>query len=126
MFWTAPWCGPCRLTIPVVKAIKQQFASQLVTYEICTDDMPGCASDAGVVSVPTIHLYYEGAFACGRRPVEERTSPSLTTLFLNLLYLASTGELLDTLVGCVAKQVLAGCVEKVLEDIAARPDSKAA
>ena len=28
------------------------------------------------------------------------------------------GKLLDTLVGCVAKQVLAGSVEKVLEDIA--------
>jgi hypothetical protein len=32
----------------------------------------------------------------------------------------SSGKLLDTLVGCVAKQVLAGSVEKVLEDIAAK------
>jgi hypothetical protein len=31
------------------------------------------------------------------------------------------GQLLDTLVGCVAKQVLAGSVEKVLEEVAARP-----
>lgn len=30
------------------------------------------------------------------------------------------GRLLDTLVGCVAKQVLAGSVEKVLEDIQLR------
>ena len=34
-------------------------------------------------------------------------------------YLSSV-KLLDTLVGCVAKQVLAGSVEKVLEDIAAK------
>jgi hypothetical protein len=29
-----------------------------------------------------------------------------------------SGKLLDTLVGCVAKQVLAGSIEKALEDIA--------
>ena len=53
--------------------------------EVCTDDLPDVASEAGVVSIPTIQLFYEG-------------------------------EVLDTIVGCVAKNVLASAVVKVLEE----------
>jgi thioredoxin 1 len=87
VFWTAPWCGPCRLSIPVVKDIMKQFANKIDVFEVCTDDLPDVASDAGVVSIPTIHLYYRG-------------------------------KLLDTIIGCVAKTVLASSVDKALEDIA--------
>ena len=87
-FFTAPWCGPCRLSVPVVKDVLKQFSGKVDACEVCTDDLPDVASDNGVVSIPTIHLYYDGV-------------------------------LKDTLVGCVAKQVLAGSVEKVLEDIEA-------
>ena len=87
VFWTAPWCGPCRLSIPVVKDIMKQFATQIKIAEVCTDDLPDVASDAGVVSIPTIHIYYNG-------------------------------QLVDTIIGCVAKTVLASAVTKVLEDVA--------
>jgi thioredoxin 1 len=89
VFFTAPWCGPCRLSIPVVKDVVKQFQGKIDTVEICTDDLPDVAADAGVVSIPTIHLYFQG-------------------------------ELLDTIIGCVAKTVLASAVEKVLEDVAMR------
>lgn len=89
VFWTAPWCGPCRLSIPVVKDIMHLYSDQMETVEVCTDDLPDLVADAGVVSIPTIHIYFQG-------------------------------RLVDTLVGCVAKQVLAGSVEKVLEDIQLR------
>lgn len=62
------------------------YDKQVDVYEICTDDLPDVASDSGVVSIPTIQIYYEGA-------------------------------LCDTVVGCVAKNVLANVVGKVLEDI---------
>ena len=29
-------------------------------YEVCTDDLPTIAESAGVVSIPTIQLYYDG------------------------------------------------------------------
>lgn len=88
VFFTAPWCGPCRLSIPVVKDILKQFSGQIDVVEVCTDDLPEVAADCGVVSIPTIQMY-------------------------------SNGELLDgTLVGCVAKSVLASTVSKVLDDIA--------
>jgi thioredoxin 1 len=87
VFWTAPWCGPCRLSIPVVKDVMKQFTGKIDVVEVCTDDLPDVAAEAGVVSIPTIHLYYQG-------------------------------KLLDTIIGCVAKTVLASSVDKALEDIA--------
>lgn len=89
VFFTAPWCGPCRLSIPVVKDVMKQFAGQIEVVEVCTDDLPEVASDAGVVSIPTIQMY-------------------------------AKDELLDTIVGCVAKSVLATSVEKVLEETLSR------
>uniref|UniRef100_A0A8J9S1D1 Thioredoxin domain-containing protein n=1 Tax=Phaeodactylum tricornutum TaxID=2850 RepID=A0A8J9S1D1_PHATR len=89
VFFTAPWCGPCRLSIPVVKDVMKQFAGQIEVVEVCTDDLPEVASDAGVVSIPTIQMY-------------------------------AKDELLDTIVGCVAKSVLAASVEKVLEETLSR------
>jgi thiol-disulfide isomerase/thioredoxin len=62
VWFTAPWCGPCRLSIPVVKDIIKQFGGKLLPYEICTDDLPDVAAAAGVVSIPTIQLYFRGRY----------------------------------------------------------------
>lgn len=78
-------CGPCRLSVPVVKDVMKEYAGQMTVVEVCTDDLPEVASDAGVVSIPTIQMYCQG-------------------------------ELQDTIVGCVARNVLASSVEKVLEE----------
>jgi thioredoxin 1 len=86
VFFSAPWCGPCRLTNPVVKDILKQFSGQLDVVEVCTDDLAEIAEEAGVVSIPTIQFYYKG-------------------------------EQMETIVGCVAKSVLASAVSKVLEDV---------
>lgn len=86
VFFTAPWCGPCRLSVPVVKEVMKQFSGKIEVVEVCTDDLPEVAADAGVVSIPTIQLY------------------------------AQT-QVKDTIVGCVAKSVLASSIEKVLDEV---------
>lgn len=93
VFFTAPWCGPCRLSVPAVKDVIKEFAGELDCVEVCTDDLPEVAADSGVVSIPTIQLY-------------------------------SAGNVVDTIVGCVAKTVLASSVEKVLEDIQLKAGKK--
>lgn len=89
VFFTAPWCGPCRLSIPVVKDVVKLYAGEIDACEVCTDDLPDVASGSGVVSIPTIQMYCKG-------------------------------ELMDTIVGCVAKSVLASAVAKVLEEASVR------
>ena len=65
----------------------KQFSGKIEVVEVCTDDLPDVAADAGVVSIPTIQMYHRG-------------------------------DILDTIIGCVARNVLASAVTKVLEDIA--------
>jgi thioredoxin-like negative regulator of GroEL len=72
-----------------VKEVMKVFAGQIDVVEVCTDDLPEVASESGVVSIPTIQMYYKS-------------------------------ELMDTIVGCVAKTVLSSAVEKVLEDVVIR------
>lgn len=60
VLFTAPWCGPCRLTNPVVKEIMKQYQTKLEVVEINTDDLPEIASNAGVTSIPTIQIYHGG------------------------------------------------------------------
>eukprot|EP00569_Conticribra_weissflogii_P005448 CAMPEP_0171340034 /NCGR_PEP_ID=MMETSP0878-20121228/8313_1 /TAXON_ID=67004 /ORGANISM="Thalassiosira weissflogii, Strain CCMP1336" /LENGTH=195 /DNA_ID=CAMNT_0011842035 /DNA_START=165 /DNA_END=752 /DNA_ORIENTATION=- len=86
VLFSAPWCGPCRLTVPVVKEVMKIYQSKIEVVEVSTDDLPDVASNAGVASIPTIQLYYGG-------------------------------KVKDTIVGCVAKNVLARAVDKVLEDL---------
>eukprot|EP00580_Thalassiosira_gravida_P010776 CAMPEP_0201652406 /NCGR_PEP_ID=MMETSP0493-20130528/44461_1 /ASSEMBLY_ACC=CAM_ASM_000838 /TAXON_ID=420259 /ORGANISM="Thalassiosira gravida, Strain GMp14c1" /LENGTH=133 /DNA_ID=CAMNT_0048128921 /DNA_START=399 /DNA_END=800 /DNA_ORIENTATION=- len=86
VLFSAPWCGPCRLTNPVVKEVMKQYQTKIEVVEISTDDLPEVAADAGVLSIPTILIYYGGSVR-------------------------------DTIVGCVAKNVLARSVDKVLEDL---------
>lgn len=82
-------CGPCRLTVPVVKEVMKQYSGELDVVEVCTDDLAEVAEDSGVVSIPTIQFYYDGA--------------ALET---------------HSIVGCVAKSVLSNAVQKVIEDVA--------
>mmetsp|Transcript_7042 Transcript_7042/g.14535 ORF Transcript_7042/g.14535 Transcript_7042/m.14535 type:complete len:218 (+) Transcript_7042:211-864(+) len=89
VFFTAPWCGPCRLTVPVVKDVIKQFSGELDVVEVCTDELAEVAEDSGVVSIPTIQFYFDGA--------------ALET---------------HSIVGCVAKSVLSNAVQKVIEDVA--------
>jgi len=86
VFFSAPWCGPCRLSNPVVKDIIKAFVPKIDVVEVCTDDLPDIAEQAGVTSIPTIQIYHQG-------------------------------DILDTIVGCVSKNVLGNAVDKVLEDL---------
>ena len=67
----------------------KQYTGQIDVVEVCTDDLAQVAEEAGVVSIPTIQFYYGG------QALESHS-----------------------IVGCVAKTVLANAVEKVLEDTA--------
>jgi len=89
VFFSAPWCGPCRLTVPVVKDVMKQYSGELDVVEVCTDELAEVAENSGVVSIPTIQFFYDGV--------------SLET---------------HSIVGCVAKSVLSNAVEKVIEDVA--------
>ncbi len=58
-FW-APWCGPCRMTEPVVEKLSRELAGRMVVAKINVDENPAISSRFGVQSIPTMMLVKNG------------------------------------------------------------------
>ena len=68
-FW-APWCGPCRMVIPIVEEIARE-RSDIKVGKINVDEQPELASQFGVMSIPTLVVLQDGKIlnqASGARP----------------------------------------------------------
>jgi thioredoxin 1 len=58
-FW-APWCGPCRVVAPVLEEIAQQ-RDDLRVVKLNVDENQQTAAQFGVLSIPTMILFKNGA-----------------------------------------------------------------
>jgi len=58
-FW-APWCGPCKMQLPIVEELSTELDGQAVIGKINVDEEPELASQFGVMSIPTLILFKDG------------------------------------------------------------------
>lgn len=58
-FW-APWCGPCKMQLPIVEELATELAGQATIAKINVDEEPELASQFGVMSIPTLILFKDG------------------------------------------------------------------
>ena len=68
-FW-APWCGPCRMVVPIVEEIAKE-RSDIKVGKVNVDEQPELASRFGVMSIPTLVVMKNGKIvnqAMGARP----------------------------------------------------------
>ena len=68
-FW-APWCGPCRMVVPIVEEIAEE-RSDIKVGKVNVDEQPELASKFGVMSIPTLVVMENGRIteqARGARP----------------------------------------------------------
>ncbi|WP_337103140.1 thioredoxin family protein [Paenibacillus sp. YIM B09110] len=58
--YNAPWCPPCKPLIPILEELDVAYADSIRIIKVNCDDLPGAASEAGVMSMPTVILYKDG------------------------------------------------------------------
>lgn len=58
-FW-APWCGPCKLSEPVLEALAQEYEGKISFLKMNVDEEQKHAAELGVMSIPTTILFKDG------------------------------------------------------------------
>jgi len=71
-FW-APWCGPCRMVVPIVDEIAKE-RSDIKVGKVNVDEQPDLAGRFGIMSIPTLVVMKNGKVvnqAMGARPKQQ-------------------------------------------------------
>jgi thioredoxin 1 len=58
-FW-APWCGPCRMQLPINEKLALAFADRATIAKMDVDKNPEIATKLGVTSIPTLIIFVDG------------------------------------------------------------------
>ena len=83
-FW-ATWCGPCKMVLPIIDELKDEYKDKVEVHKFDVDDNASLAGEFGIMSVPTVLLVNEN------------------------------GEIVETLTGFNPKQVYVDKLDKLLE-----------
>ncbi|MBR3848602.1 MAG: thioredoxin [Oscillospiraceae bacterium] len=59
-FWAA-WCGPCRMLAPVIDEVASDFAGRADIYKVNVDEEGELAAKFGIMSIPTLIIFKDGA-----------------------------------------------------------------
>jgi thioredoxin 1 len=80
-FW-APWCGPCRVVSPILEEINDE-RDDLRVVKVNIDENMQIAADFGILAIPTMILFRNGAEAkriqgaMPRKRIEAELQPAL-------------------------------------------------
>ena len=58
-FW-APWCGPCRMQVPILEDLAGSIKGRVKVAKINVDEAADIAERFGVQAIPTLLLFKDG------------------------------------------------------------------
>ena len=66
VYFTAPWCGPCKMFSPLIEEVASEYAHKVTFVKLNVDDASGIAARYMVMSIPTLVLFKDGN-PCNKR-----------------------------------------------------------
>ena len=57
----APWCGPCKMMLPIVEELSNEYEGRVVVGKLNVDDNPDTCEEYGVMNIPTMLFFKNGA-----------------------------------------------------------------
>ena len=75
-FW-APWCGPCRMVVPIVEEIAGE-RPEVKVGKVHVDEEQELARQFGVMSIPTLVVMREGKIV--RQAVGAQPKPQILAM----------------------------------------------
>jgi len=63
-FW-AEWCGPCKMIMPMVEEIANEYSGKVKVCKVNVDNCPQISAKYSIFSIPTLLIFKGG------KPVEQ-------------------------------------------------------
>lgn len=58
-FW-APWCGPCKVQLPIVEELADEVKGHAVLAKVNVDEEGELVMQLGITGIPTLILFKDG------------------------------------------------------------------
>jgi thioredoxin 1 len=81
-FW-AEWCAPCRMIGPIIDQLAETYSGRIKIGKVNVDEENDLAGKHGIVSIPTLVLYKDGAVV--RQKVGGAPRQEIENLFKDLV-----------------------------------------
>jgi thioredoxin 1 len=60
LYFSAPWCGPCKALGPVMEEISEEYAGRVSVVKVDVDDNPELAEAYQISSIPVVKILVAG------------------------------------------------------------------
>ncbi|MBI4662969.1 MAG: thiol reductase thioredoxin [Verrucomicrobia bacterium] len=75
VLFDSPECVPCEALKPMIQNVRRRFRSEVEFATVTVAECPGLAQRYGIVKLPTLGIFYEGALQDTFTPQNEHDKP---------------------------------------------------